>query len=538
MSGPAWAVSCPVIAVYMPSGADQAFQRSDYDHAVTLYQTELEKKPNDPVLTAGLVQVLLKQQKVKEADDVVQMAFAQNPQSAVLLTALGEVQYREGTPWLAAKSAADAAKIDICYPILHLLNARLLRLNSMYASAAREIATAHTLDPHNPRVRRSWLETQPVKERISELEDFLSTGWGDDPEATKNLNYYLDYLKQWISEPHKGCWLVSSTETATVPFAPMMRDGTHIGTFGLDVKFNDHNARLQIDTGASGLVINRAVANRAGLKPFSRFEIGGVGSEGRRSAYYAYADDIKIGPLEFRDCQVEVIDQGNVVDIDGLIGADVFSNFWITLDYPMRKLTLAPLPARPDQTAALKPRLDTSTEEDEIEVSPSTEKTDAPSSPASNQKTGPHDRYIAPQMKDWVPVYRIQHNLLIPASLNKKAQKIFILDTGAFSTTISPEIAREVTKVHTDSSVKVRGISGNVDQVYSADSVTFQFANVSQKVENVVAFATPQISTGLNMEVSGFIGFSALAQMKIEIDYRDGLIHFSYDPNRGYKFPQ
>ncbi len=34
---------------------------------------------------------------------------------------------------------------------------------------------------------------------------------------------------------------------------------------------------------------------------------------------------------------------------------------------------------------------------------------------------------------------------------------------------------------------------------------------------------TPSLSKNLNMEVSGFIGYTALAQMTINIDYRDGL---------------
>lgn len=108
---------------------------------------------------------------------------------------------------------------------------------------------------------------------------------------------------------------------------------------------------------------------------------------------------------------------------------------------------------------------------------------------------------------------------------------MFILDTGAFSTTISPEAAREVTKVRANDRMHVHGINGNVDKVYSADSITFRFANVSQKVEDVVAFAIPSST----MEVSGLIGYTALAQMTIGIDYRDGLVKFSYDPNRGYK---
>jgi predicted aspartyl protease/tetratricopeptide (TPR) repeat protein len=529
----ALADTCKITAAYTPSEADVAFFHSDYDRAVTLYQAQLAQKPGDPALIASLAQVFLRQQKVKEADDIVQKALAQNPQSAILLTSLGEIQYREGTPWLAGASAKAAEKADVCYPAGHLLSAKVLRLNSYYGTAAKEIATAHTLDPHNPMVRRSWLDTLPIKDRIAELESYLATGGGDDAETTKSLHFFLDYLKQQVAQPHNACRLVSNTETATIPFAPLMSDGTHIHAFGLEVKFNDHNARLQIDTGASGLVISRSVADHAGLKQFSQIEIGGVGSQGRKSAYTAFADDIKIGSLEFRDCRVEVIDQRNVVDIDGLIGMDVFSRFLITLDYPMRKLLLAALPRRPDDAGTKDLTLKTTRSEDDDDSPDGTDaaKTAAPK-PAPS---GPRDRYIAPEMKDWVPVYRIGHSLLLPASLNKTEQKMFILDTGAFSTTISPDVARVVTKVHANDSMKVRGLSGTVDKVYTADAITFQFANISQKVEDVVAFDTSSLSKNLNMEVSGLIGYTALAHLTINIDYRDGLMKFAYDPNRGFK---
>ena len=531
------AESCKIISAYIPSEADKAFLKSDYDRAVSLYQTQLAQKPGDPALIASLAQVFLRQQKVKEADDIVQKALTQNPQSAILLTSLGEIQYREGTPWLAGASAKAAEKADICYPAGHLLSAKVLRLNSYYGTAAKEIAMAHTLDPHNPMVRRSWFDTLPIKERIAELESYLATGGGEDAEATKSTQFLLDYLKQQVAQPHNACRLVSNTETATIPFAALMRDGTHIRAFGLEVKFNDHNARLQIDTGASGLVISRSVADHAGLKQFSQMEVGGVGSQGRKSAYTAFADDIKIGSLEFRDCRVEVIDQRNVVDVDGLIGMDVFSRFLITLDYPMRQLLLAPLPSRPDDTGPSKPTLKTNSDADDDD---STDTADAAKAAAANKPapSGPRDRYIAPEMKDWTPVYRIAHTLLLPASLNKTEQKMFILDTGSFSTTISPDVAREVTKVHANDSVKVRGLSGNVDKVYTADSITFQFANLSQRVEDVVAFDTSSLSKNLNMEVSGLIGYTALAHLTINIDYRDGLMKFTYDPSRGFKLAQ
>jgi predicted aspartyl protease len=531
----ALAVGCKITEAHAPSEAESAFLHSDYDRAVTLYQAQLQSNPTDPALTAGLAMVLLRQQKMAEAEDIVQKALPLNPNSAILLTSLGEVHYREGMPWLAADDLNAAMKIDPCYPQLRLFYAEVLRLNSMYASAAKELTTAHALDPHDPHIRRRWLDTLPINERITELETYLATGGGDDPETIKNLQFYLEYLKQRVATPRKACRLVSDTSTATIPFAAIMRDGSHISSFGLDVKFNDRNARLQIDTGASGLVISRSVAEHAGLQEFSHMEVGGIGSEGRKAGYIAVADDIKIGSLEFRNCEVRVVDQRNVADNDGLIGMDVFSRFLVTLDYPLRKLLLAPLPPRPDDTSSATPTLETASNSAPEDPS-ATSETKTPTPKAVSR--GPYDRYVAPEMKDWTRVYRIGHNLLVPASLNNSKPKMFVLDTGAFSTTVTPEVAREVTKVHANDRMTVRGLNGKVDKVYSADSITFRFANVSQKVEDVVAFATPSISKSLNMEISGLIGYTALAQMTIAIDYRDGLMKFSYDPNRGYKFGQ
>jgi hypothetical protein len=38
------------------------------------------------------------------------------------------------------------------------------------------------------------------------------------------------------------------------------------------------------------------------------------------------------------------------------------------------------------------------------------------------------------------------------------------------------------------------------------------------------------------MEISGLLGATTLDLLTIHIDYRDGLVKFDYDPNRGYRF--
>jgi predicted aspartyl protease len=529
-------VACPITQVHDISPAEQAFLEHDYDKAAKLYQDQLAQKPNDPDLISGLTRVLLRQQKVTEAADLVQKALAQNPDSVVLLASLGNVQYRAGTPWLALGTAQKALKLDPCYPQTRLLYAQVLRINSMYGSAASEVAMAHKLDPHDPMIRLMWLEGLPPQDRIAELEAYLDSKTGDDPDDLASMHLYLERMKKQSAEPHRACRLVSSTQTTDIPFVSLLQDATHIRAFGLDVKLNDHSARLQIDTGAGGLVVSRSVAERSGLQRFATSQASGVGNGGEKAAYTAYADDIRIGALESKDCQVEVIDSRNVVDSDGLIGMDVLSHFLVTLDYPMRKLTLGPLPPRPDEASPAAPTLETANSGEGAGVDASSAK--APATGSATPPHGPRDRYIAPEMKDWERVFRIGHQLLVPTMLNNKVVKLFILDTGAFSTTIAPDVAREVTKVHSaDDRITVRGISGKVEKVYTADDITFQFGRVQQQNLSVVAFDTANLSKNVGTEVAGLIGITTLGQMTLTIDYRDGLVKFAYDAKRGYKYP-
>lgn len=546
--------SCAVITKdHTSSAAEQAFLAADYEKAATLYRTELGSHANDPELTEGLVRVLLRAQKVQEASDTVTAALTANPGSAVLLTAKGEVELRQGVPWDAAKTAAAAFKSDPCQPRVHLLISHLSRLSSMYANAQAEILLAHRLDPNDPDIRGAWIGTLPLRERAAELERYLATPTGDDAEERHREQLGLEHLKKRLNESHKACRLTSTTASTEIPFIELLYDATHIRAFGLQVKMNQHASRLEIDTGAGGLVVSRSVAQHAGLQPFSETEIGGVGSKADSTGYTAYADSIQIGNLEFRDCMVEVVDNKRMLDIEGLIGMDVFSKFLVTLNYPGRKLKLDPLPPRPGDIVTT-PSLDTSASEDEEDAEKvggaaagsTASKTgeanlDGTSLEASAVKTaqvvskpirnkGPFNRYIAPEMKDYTQVFRVGHGLMMPVFLNQSKLKLFILDTGAWATSISPTAAREVTKVHSDDSLHVRGLNGEVAKAYSADEVKFSFAKITQTIRQVPSFDTAKLSKDFGLEISGFLGARTLELTTIHIDYRDGLVKFDYDP--------
>jgi predicted aspartyl protease len=529
---PAVSVSCQIAAPRIPSPAQTAFLHGDYDGAVRLYNEALTHAPLDPNLTAGLADVLLHQQKFGEANDLVVKALSAHPQSAVLETALGFVQFRAGTPWLTAQTAAQATKLDPCYARSRLLNVEIFRLNSLFKAAAAELKTAHLLDPYDPDIRFAWLRTRPLAVRIKALEEYLNSPTGADPDDQRQLRFYLDGLKKLAAQPRKPCLLTSNSNRTELPFVRIMQGANSVRAYGLDVKLNEHTVRLAVDTGAGGLFINRSIARQAGLQEFSATEVAGVGDGGRKVGYTAYVDSIRIGSLEFHDCAVTVMDSRKVADVDGLIGTNVFSKLLVTLDYPMRKILLGPLPSRPQDTAASQPSLATDAEENSAtEHAGRDDKREA--SPSANQ--GPQDRYIAPEMADWTKVYRMDDKLLIPAALNQTIQRLFVLDTGAFSTVISPDAARAVTKVREDYQTGVHGVSGKVKQVYATGAVMVDFANLRQPADGVVAFDMSDLSKHMGLEISGFLGITTLGQLQVKIDYRDALVKFEYDPKRGYR---
>jgi predicted aspartyl protease len=515
-------VHCHAALAHEPSAAEKAYLLGDASKAESLYREALTKSPHDPALVSALVRTLLREQKVDDASTTINSELASAPTSVVLLTALGEVQYRQGKSFEAASTADQGFRADPCNPRLHLLRARIMRLNSMYASERREVGFAHSLDPWDSEIRGIWISTLPLAQRIEEQKKFLASANGLDAEGRTRAEHYLAELISRASNPGKTCHLVSPTTSTQIPMVPVMNGARSTGEWGLDVFFNNKNARLDIDTGASGLFIDRAVAERAGLQAVSHIQIGGIGDQGLAAGYTAYADSVRIGSLEFHDCLIEVSDRKGVVNSDGLIGADVFSNYLVTLNYPGRKLSLSPLPPNPSEreTATL---LNTST---------------ADQSSGSNvaatgfpiQPDGPPDRYVSPAMKDYSAVFRSGHMLLMPTVLNRKVQRLFLVDTGAFSSFISPEVAREVTKVHGGAPVSVSGLNGEVAKVSTGDKVILQFGGIEQENNDLLAFDTASISKSAGLEVSGLLGDTVLRQLTIHIDYRDGLIKFDYDP--------
>lgn len=476
--------------------------KRQFAEAATAFQAILAKNPSSPEANAGWVRSLLRAHKLDEAEEAAKKAVVAVPNSAIVHAAAGDVAFRAGKFADTETEYRAALKLDANSARAQFGMGRMFQMVSMNKRAKETFAKAHQLDPEDEQIFEYWLETLPYAEQL----ETIKKSAGDHPsEAEANRIKYLTALAG------KQPWILASqlkpTELKAQPYGNELAGVYDINRngpmniskgFGLQVKFNDRaSATLLLDTGAGGIIIGRKLAERAGAIKIADTWIGGIGDQGSTLSYEAWIDKITIGSLEFHNCIVTVSSKNNIADEAGLIGADVFRRFLVTLDFREQKVLLAPLPKSPNAVSDDEPA---------------------------------QDRYIAPEMQPFTKFYRFGHDIVVPVVVNDKAVGNFILDTGADLNTMSPKLASQVTKARADGDYTMKGVSGRVQEVLTGQKAILQFAKMRIESHDLPVFSTDNISASEGTEIAGFIGIRTLVQMKMVIDYRDGLVNFEvYD---------
>ena len=522
------------------AAANQLYQSGRFAEAADKYQAVLKRDPTLVAAQAGLIRSLLREQRVDDSFAAANSALAAQPNSAPLLAAMGDVDFRRAHMPEAETSYQKALKIDPKQVQAYLGLVRLYRAFSLYRRGYDELQRAHEIAPNDPEVQRLWFGQLSRREQIKAIEIYLAGPHPDNPEETESWQYYLGFLKATIDKPVHVCRLVNKVEQTDTKLEAMLRDPRHAIGYGLVVKLNDRNQRLLLDTGASGIVIGRKAAEKAGLRRIAEERYMGIGDKGLQGGYLALADHIRVGELEFEDCVVHVSDRASITDEDGLIGANVFGSYRIDIDMPAQKLRLSPLPRRPDETATpsgLNSEGESRSNPEDKAEAPNEQKAETAGkatadASAASPRHLPKDRYVAPEMAQWTPVFHFGHALLIPTRVNDSPSMLFMIDTGSTVNTLSKQAASQVTKVSADPNVHVKGLSGSVSNVYRAEKATLVFGHFAQKNQEMVTYDLSNMSRHFGTEISGILGFDLLHMLQIKIDYRDGLVDFAYDPSR------
>ena len=493
-AAPAAAESVTAPKVNEPLLAARALmKKGKLTDAGAAFKALVEKDPTLAEAHAGLVRCLLSSNQLDEADGAAKKALAALPASAVVHAAVGDVAFRSGNFGDAEKEYRAALKIDTNSARAVYGMGRMLHMVSLNKRAKENFVRAHQLDPEDGEITRYWLETLPYAERLEQAKKL-----DGDADEMANSRRYLAALaekKPWV--------LATEIKPMEIKMPQYGRKVEYVYDvdrspktiskgYGLQVKFNDRaTAELLLDTGAGGITIGRKLAERAGAVKIADTWIGGIGDKGAVESYEAWIDKINIGGLEFHNCVVTVSSKTDVVDDAGLIGADIFDEFLITLDFREQRMLLAPLPKNP----------------------------------AGSEDGKWQDRYIAPEMQGFTKFYRFYHDIVVPVVVNDKATGNFILDTGAELTTMNKKLATQVMKATADDDYRIKGVSGSVSQVLTGQKAILQFAKMRIESHDLPVFSLDNTSANEGTEIAGLIGIRVLSQMKMTIDYRDGLVN-------------
>ena len=498
--------SCKILTD-APSAADAAYWRGDYKNAASLYADAFSKDPKDSRSRQNQIDSLIAQNKIEDASNLADAWTSSEPANPRAILAASDVRFAEGD-WLESYALSlKSQKLDPCMPEVYEAMAQYESLAGYRATARKHILLAHQLAPNDRVFRLEWINSlQNHDQRVAEYTSYLNDSKTIDEKRKRTL---LDQATKWSAESENRCELVSSTGPATFPMTAIP-GAFGIDSWGIEVALNGKKKILQIDTGASGLFLTKAATTGTGLTSVEVLRIGGFGDDAANSATRYRAASVHIAGLEFKNCYVDglanfgVMGGGNEMgqrldDGDGLIGADVFSRYLVTLDYIKHEVRLEPLPPLPNAGPA-------------TSLDPLGGRNDA--------NWMAVDRYVAPQMQNWTKIYRRDHMLIIPTRISEANNKLFVADTGAESNLVDVKIAHEFTTSKEDI-LEFRGLSGTTKKSFQTGSFTLDFAGVRLPVKSMSAIDLSRFHG-----ISGFIGYPTLQQLVMHIDYRDNLVLF------------
>lgn len=275
--------------------------------------------------------------------------------------------------------------------------------------------------------------------------------------------------------------LASPYQPYNLKLSPFYPRPNRAGGVILRVRLNGGRPlRLLLDSGADLMVIGAKAGRSLGLAVGSETDLVGLGT---RPAKMARAGTAEIGPVSFRNCPVALVG-GNVAEgADGVIPLSMFSDFLVRLDLGEKTLGLIPYP--PQQNPA-----------------------------------NPPTRSLAQH-----------HLLLVETVLNGKKNGYVVLDTGAYCTGISREVARALSGPHIAPGVRLAAGTGAATGERVSSTVHFAIAAQDLVPNEVVAMDLSNLSRHCGVEIVGVLGFPELTHYVLTIDYANGQVRMEPPSN-------
>jgi hypothetical protein len=130
----------------------------------------------------------------------------------------------------------------------------------------------------------------------------------------------------------------------------------------------------------------------------------------------------------------------------------------------------------------------------------------------------------------FVRLLRFGSDVALPASVNDHAPAIFLLETGSNTIVIDSAFAHRLSLFYRDERARVRGAQGQVPNIYRAKDMTLTFAGFRHRNVSLLGLDFHNTRERDGVELAGSIGMPALYELKLTIDYREGIIRMEYVP--------
>jgi Aspartyl protease len=233
---------------------------------------------------------------------------------------------------------------------------------------------------------------------------------------------------------------------------------------------------LLLDSGARYLVLDKKTAARSGCVGGTALDLVGAGGASPKAATTVRAGTVEVSGLVLRDVDIAIV-EGRVLDgVDGVLPLALFKNHFIRLNVPAKTLELSayPIEAVSDASAILRNGL-----------------------------------------------------LFVKGSLNDVHEGYFLLDTGSSYNAISTSVAQRMNAATGFSRVlSVQSGVARMDAEIVPGIMRFRVAANELRSDPVLAVDLSTASRYLNLEVSGLLGYPALRNSIVTVNYRAGTVHF------------
>lgn len=472
--------------------AEKELFAARYKSAAELYAKIVETDPSESSAYYGLVRSLLEDHRSHEAYKVAAEALQKSPQAPSVQTAAGLAAYRSGDLAKAEEYFHAALRLDPGYPGALQGLASIHRIISRFKTARDLQLAAYRKSPGDPELMIAYANTLKGAKHIAALQEVLASLDPDSEEARRVAAHIANDL---AVGDRKLSRLTSPYEKNKIKLYLIRDSPAKVRGVGLQVQFNQHqNVRMMLDTGASGISVSPKIAERAGLEILGdkSTDTKGIGDARPQASYRYIASQVRIGDTAFADYPISVFRAAQSADFDGLIGADVFRAFIVTLDFPKLELWLDPRPDGPH--------------------------------PASDQ---PADAGSAPGA-GFQRVFRFGDHLVIPTFINKGRSSLFLIDSGSSANMIDTAIARESSGLYSDGRTTVTGVQGKVNDIHRADRVSLTFAGFRQENPSLIAISLEKMSDSMGVAFGGILGMPVLSQLAFTIDYQEGTVRFEH----------